>query len=110
VKKRLLARYINVHESGTHHSRWVVLSILLVLMTQFLILWGLLSNTLTLLIPAGALLASALVCHYSFLSRCKSDLKRNVTLSFAVLCIYDMAVLGWGIVQGSVQYMFGKKY
>ena len=110
VKKRLLARYINVHESGTHHSRWVVLSILLVLMTQLLILWGLLSNTLTFLIPVGALLVSALVCHYGFLSRCKSDLNRNVTLSFAVLCIYDMAVLGWGIVQGSVQYMFGKKY
>lgn len=110
VKKRLLARYINVHESGTHHSRWVVLSILLVLMTQLVILWGLLSNSLTFLMPAGALLVSALVCHYGFLSRCKSDLNRNVTLSFAVLCIYDMAVLGWGIVQGSVQYMFGKKY
>ncbi|MCK5785084.1 MAG: glycosyltransferase family 2 protein [Candidatus Sabulitectum sp.] len=110
VKKRLLARYINVHESGTHHSRWVVLSILLVLMAQLCILWGLLFLSSAALVSAVLLLVSALVCHYGFLNRCRKDLNRNVTLSFAFLCIYDMAVLGWGVVQGSIQYMFGKKY
>jgi len=110
VKKRLLARYINVHESGTHHSRWVVLSILLILMVQFLVLWSLLSLSSVLLIPAVFLLLSSLICHIGFLKKCNIDLKKNVTLSFAVLCVYDMAVLGWGIVQGSIQYVFGKKY
>ncbi|MCK5132818.1 MAG: glycosyltransferase family 2 protein [Candidatus Sabulitectum sp.] len=110
VKKRLLARYINVHESGTHHSRWVVLSILLVLMAQPCILLSLFSLSLAPLIPAAFLLVSALACHFGFLTRCNRDLKRNAAATFAVLCLYDMAVLGWGIVQGSVQYMFGEKY
>ncbi|MCD4706921.1 MAG: glycosyltransferase [Candidatus Sabulitectum sp.] len=110
IKKRLLARYINVHESGTHHSRWVVLSILLVLIAQFCLLWSLLSFSPAPLIPAVFLLVSALTCHCAFLTGCNRNLKRNVTLTFAVLCLYDMAVLGWGIVHGSIQYMFGKKY
>ncbi|MEA3266636.1 MAG: hypothetical protein U9P42_06810, partial [Candidatus Fermentibacteria bacterium] len=110
VKKRLLARYINVHESGTHHSRWVVLSILLVLMAQFFIVWSLLSFSPAALVSAFLLLLSALICHAGFLTGCKKDLKESVILSFSVLCIYDMAILGWGIVQGSIQYMFGKKY
>jgi len=110
VKKRLLARYINVHESGTHHSRWVVLSILLVLMAQFCLLRSLFSFSPAPLISAVFLLISALACHSRFLAGCSRDLKRNVTLTFAVLCLYDMAVLGWGIMHGSIQYMFGKKY
>ena len=110
VKKRLLARYINVHESGTHHSRWVVLSILLVLIAQLCLFWSLFSLSPAPLVPVLFLLVSALICHAGFLTRCNKDLNRNVSLSFAVLCIYDMAVLGWGIVQGSIQYLFGKKY
>ncbi len=110
VKKRLLARYINVHESGTHHSRWVVLSILLVIMAQLCVLWSLFSLSPVPLIAAVLLLVSALACHPGFLTGCSRDLKRNVTVIFAVLCLYDMAVLGWGIIQGSIQYMLGKKY
>ncbi|MCK5034583.1 MAG: glycosyltransferase family 2 protein [Candidatus Sabulitectum sp.] len=110
VKKRLLARYINVHESGTHHSRWVVLSILLVLMAQLCILLSLLSFSPAPLVAAFLLLLSALTCHAGFLNGCKNDLKEKTVVNFSVLCIYDMAVLGWGIVQGSIQYMFGKKY
>lgn len=110
VKNRLLARYINVHESGTHHSRWVVLSILLVLSAQLCVLWSLLSLSPIFLIPAVFLLLSALICHTGFLRRCRTDLRRNFLITFSILCLFDMAVLGWGIVQGSIQYMFGKKY
>lgn len=110
VKNRLLARYINVHESGTHHSRWVVLSILLVLFSQLCFLWSLLSLSLTPLIPVSVLLLAALICRTGFLRRCRIDLHRDYTVTFSILCLFDMAVLGWGIVQGTLQYISGKKY
>jgi len=110
IKQRLLARYINVHESGTHHSRWVVLSILLVLKAQIMLLWSLVTMSPSGLIPAAVLLVLALFCHLSFLTRCSRDLNKNVALSFALMCIYDMAILGWGIVLGTIEYISGKKY
>lgn len=110
IKKRLLARYINVHESGTHHSRWVVLSILLVLNVQLCILWSLLSLSPLALIPALFLSLASLICHTGFIRSCRKDINRNLAFTFSLLCLFDMAVLGWGIVQGSVQYLFGKKY
>jgi glycosyltransferase involved in cell wall biosynthesis len=109
-KSRLLARYINVHESGTHHSRWVVLSILLVIAAQLCILWSIISFSSTLMIMALTALVSALACHTSFLLKCCKHLGKNLFLYFVALCIFDMTVLGWGIVQGSVQYLLGKKY
>ncbi len=110
IRRRLFGRYINVHESGTHHSRWVVLSILLVLSAQLCILCSLLSLSIVPLITAMLLLCAALLCHTNFLRKCNKDLKRNVRFAFSLLCLYDMAVLSWGIVQGSIQYAFGKKY
>ena len=110
IKSRLLARYINVRESGTHHSRWVVLSILLVLFAQLLGLYGLFSGTAAAMISAGILLVLSLICHCSFLVQSRKDLGKKITGIFVLLTVYDMAVLGWGIVQGSLQYGFGKKY
>ena len=110
VKSRLLARYINVRESGTHHSRWVVLSILLVLSAQLLGLYSLFSLSAFPLISALALLVLALACHSAFLVQSSRDLNPGITTVFLLLSLYDMAVLGWGIVQGSLQYAFGRKY
>ena len=110
VKSRLLARYINVRESGTHHSRWVVLSILLVLSAQLLGLYSLFSRSTAPLTPAVIMLVVSLVCHCSFMVQSRRDLGAKITGIFLLLTLYDMAVLGWGIVQGSLQYAFGRKY
>jgi hypothetical protein len=29
---------------------------------------------------------------------------------FVLLCILDMAVLGWGILEGTLQFVLGKRY
>lgn len=110
IKTRLIARYINVRESGTHHSRWVVLSILLVLLAELTFVTGLfLLNSFS--FAAGcSLLLFALFCHWKFLRTALVKMGRRVFLAFSLLCLYDMAVLGWGILQGTFQYASGKKY
>lgn len=110
IKSRLLARYINVHESGTHHSRWVVLSILLVLLAQINLLISIIYLSPLLLTFTLLFLVLALTCHINFFRQSKKDLEIDIQVTFITLCLFDMAVLGWGIVQGSVQYLFGKKY
>ena len=110
IKSRLLARYINVHESGTHHSRWVVLSILLVLFAQIALLASILFLSQALLLTSLLLFAVALSCHTAFFKQSRIDVKQKSLLTFIVLCLFDMAVLGWGIMHGSIQYLFGKKY
>ncbi len=110
IKNRLLARYINVHESGTHHSRWVVLSILLILFTQILLLASIFFFSQALILTSLLLLVIALTCHIAFFKQSRIDLKQKTLFTFIVLCLFDMAVLGWGIVHGSIQYLFGKKY
>ncbi len=110
VKNRLLARYINVHESGTHHSRWVVLSILLILIAQLSFLAGIVFVSPIMLLVTLLLLTISLTCHISFLKQGQKDLKKNIGFVFAILSLYDMAVLGWGIVHGTIQFVLGKKY
>jgi len=110
VKGRLLARYMNVRESGTHHSRWVVLSILLVLFAQVCIAAGLAAWDPALLLAALAGLLLALVCHWGFLASAAGKAGKGVLLPFTLMCLYDMAVLGWGIVQGTIQFAMGRKY
>jgi len=110
VRNRLLARYIGVRDSGTHHSRWVVLSIVLMLAFQASIVSAAVSASLPLLITAGASLVSALLCHTAFLRRTVLDIGKEVLLPFSLLCMYDMAVLGWGIAAGTLQYALGQKY
>lgn len=110
IKTRLLARYINVRESGTHHSRWVVLSILLVLMAQVFLLYALVTVYPQAAVFSLLLLLAALACHTKFMKSAAIHLGSGILPSFALLCIYDMAVLGWGIVQGTLQYITGRKY
>lgn len=110
IKNRLIARYINVRESGTHHSRWVVLSILMVLLGELSLMAGLFSMNPNLVWTGGCLVVLALLCHWKFLRMASEKMGRRFFLTFAFLCLYDMAVLGWGILQGTFQFAIGKKY
>lgn len=116
VGDRLLRRYINIRETGTHHSRWVVLSILLVLLCGALLALSLAGGLLGLSwwyvpLPAalGALLLSV-ACHLNFFRRAVSYFSLKVLPGFVLLCILDMAVLGWGILAGTIQFVLGKRY
>jgi glycosyltransferase involved in cell wall biosynthesis len=112
IRERLLKRYINIQETGTHHSRGVVLSILLTLVG----LTGLAVSPFTGEASATAaavsiaLLAVALFCHARLLTTAVRTFGPGSLPSFAVLCLTDMAVLGAGILAGTVQYISGKKY
>lgn len=110
IKNRLLARYINVRESGTHHSRWVVLSILLVLVAQLLLVQAALFLNASFLALAAIAYAAAIMCHTGFLIGAGKKLGKRKIPVFTLLCLYDMAVLGWGIIQGTLQYFTGRKY
>ncbi len=109
VKQRLLARYMNVHETGTHHSRWVVLSILITFLAWLSPLSMLFTG------PAGlllfpALLFLALLCHWSFFASAVKRFGWRVFPGFAVMCITDMTILGFGIIRGTLEYLSGKHY
>lgn len=116
VGDRLLRRYINIRETGTHHSRWVVLSILLVLVGAPLLalsLAGMLAGWSGWLWPfLGGLssLALSMLCHAHFFRQASEHLGRSVLPRFVLLCLLDMAVLGWGIVTGTVSFFMGRKY
>lgn len=107
VKRRLLARYINVRDTGTHHSRWVVLSIVLTLLAWILtLLLPLTGNPL----PALLLLPAALVCHSGFFGSARRRFGVRVLPGFALMCLADMTILGLGIASGTLEYLFGRKY
>lgn len=116
VKERLLKRYVNLKETGTHHSRWVVLSILLAVFACSCLVGTLVSSYPGGFSPGTVLLAglvsfaAALACHAGFFRRAASSLGWRVLPSFAAICLVDMAILGWGIVQGTFQYFTGKHY
>jgi len=116
IRKRLLKRYVNLRETGTHHSRWVVLSILLVLLSA-LSLTGSLAcavihgcNPLIPLAFSTLFAVSALLCHLGFFRIVVFHLGTGVLPVFMMLCLADMAILGWGIIVGSFQYLTGKHY
>jgi glycosyltransferase involved in cell wall biosynthesis len=112
IRERLLKRYINIRETGTHHSRGVVLSILLTLAG----IAGLASSPFTgsafgtAAAASLALLALALLGHVRLLAAATRTYGLRSVPSFAVLCLMDMAVLGAGIVSGTLQYIAGRKY
>ncbi len=110
VKNRLLARYINVRESGTHHSRWMVLSIVLVLLAQVLILAAAVFQRAEPCLLSAALILLALLFRGRFLLSSSRKMGLKVVFPFTLLCLYDLAVLGWGIVHGTLQFASGKKY
>ena len=116
IKERLLKRYINIRETGTHHSRWVVLSILLVLsagfsMTAFLT-GAVLGLALSPWLPVAALaaLVLSLLCHLNFFRSAVSHFGMKILPGFILLCLLDMAILGWGVFTGTVQFLSGKHY
>lgn len=116
VRDRLLRRYINIRETGTHHSRYVVLSIVLVMLSLLCMtaaaasfafgsdLWKLFLTT-----SAGAMVLSQL-CHLGFFGSALSFFGPGALPGFILLCVFDMAVLGWGILQGTVQFVTGRRY
>ncbi|MEN8209134.1 MAG: glycosyltransferase family 2 protein [Candidatus Fermentibacteria bacterium] len=116
IKDRLLKRYINIRETGTHHSRRVVLSILLVLgacssLAVFLAGTAL-GFSIPLWVPVGAsgAIVLSLLCHMTFIRSAVSHFGIKVLPAFILLCLLDMAILGWGILVGTVQFMAGKHY
>lgn len=110
VKDRLLARYINVRESGTHHSRWMVLSIILVLLAQVSILARVVFRAPEHCLLSAALILLALLFRGRFLLSSSRKMGLKVVFPFTLLCLYDLAVLGWGIVHGTLQFASGRKY
>ena len=116
IRERLLKRYINIRETGTHHSRRVVLSILLVLgagSSMVLFLVGVLlriSSLSWLPVAAIAAIILSLLCHLNFFRSAVSHFGMKVLPGFVLLCLLDMAILGWGIIAGTVQFMSGKHY
>ncbi len=109
VRQRLLARYMNVHETGTHHSRWVVLSILLTLSAWFSLPAVLFTGPAGLLIFPGMLFA-ALLCHAGFFISARQRFGTAMLPGFAAMCIADMTILGFGIIRGTLEFLSGKKY
>ncbi len=116
IKERLLKRYINIRETGTHHSRWVVLSILLVLGAGFLFAAFLVSKVLGLSgflwfpVAAFAAIILSLLCHINFFRCAVSHFGMKILPGYMLLCLLDMAILGWGVIAGTVQFMTGKHY
>ncbi len=116
IKDRLLKRYINLRETGTHHSRWVVLSILLVLGAGFSMAVFLTGSVFGLSIspwfPVAALstIILSLLCHLNFFRSAVSHFGLKILPGFMMLCLLDMAILGWGIVSGTVQFISGRHY
>jgi cellulose synthase/poly-beta-1,6-N-acetylglucosamine synthase-like glycosyltransferase len=116
IRKRLLKRYVNLRETGTHHSRWVVLSILLTITASVCLACSLISFFPRGVGPGTLLLASlvstvaALLCHRGYFRSAATNLGVHVLPAFALICLVDMTILGCGIVQGTWQYLTGKHY
>ncbi len=109
IKQRLLARYMNVHETGTHHSRWVVLSIILTMLAWFALLSASVTGRIGLLLFPG-LLVPALLCHTGFFFAAKRHFPAHVIPGLALMCVLDMTILGLGLARGTLEFVFGKKY
>lgn len=109
VRDRLLLRYVNVRETGTHHSRWTVLAILLMLAAQASLVAGI-AGPASALMPAAMLTAASVACCLPLLRDSVYSLGRRVLPAFTLLCILDLAVLGWGLVLGSVEFLLGRRY
>jgi glycosyltransferase involved in cell wall biosynthesis len=115
IGDRLLARYVNIRETGTHHSRWMVLGIVmttlgavLALPAAGLALAGLAAPAL----PASLAVLPPLsvLVNAEFLKWGVNRLGGGVLLPFALLLMLDMLVLGLGIAVGTVQFVAGRRY
>lgn len=109
VRHRLLARYMNVHETGTHHSRWVVLSIILTLLAWCALLSAPITGRSGLLLFPG-LLIPALFCHAGFFAAARRHFPGRLLPGFALMCVLDMTILGLGLARGTIEFVLGKRY
>jgi glycosyltransferase involved in cell wall biosynthesis len=115
VKTRLLLRYVNLRETGTHHSRLVVLAILSMLAGEASLVLLAATRGLGAASVAAALMAAcavpmALACCSPFLGACVNSLGIKSLPAFAILCLLDTIVLGWGVLFGSIEYLTGSRY
>jgi glycosyltransferase involved in cell wall biosynthesis len=115
VKNRLLLRYMNLRETGTHHSRLVVMAILALIAGQAALGLALLlpvGGTLSWISTSVAMLSipAALLCNSGFLKVSVNSIGIKSLPAFAGLCVFDMIVLGWGIMFGSIEYLLGSRY
>lgn len=115
VRSRLLLRYVNLRNTGTHHSRLTVLAILCMLLSQAsLAAWtvSLFSGGERLpFLPAAVFMsASALILCSRFLRSSVNSLGVNVLIPFAALCLLDLLVLGWGVVWGTLGFLARRRY
>lgn len=115
-KTMLLRRYVNVRETGTHHSRWMVLSIILSAVSSLILipavifpLLGISNSFLPLTFSISGLLLS-LMCHSPFFKAAVKLFGWKSLPSFIVMSLLDTLVLAWGILTGSLEYILGKKY
>ena len=115
VKNRLLMRYVNLRDTGTHHSRLTVLAILCMLVGQAcLAAWSvalLAGSVLPILLPTAlAMPAAALMLCSRFLRKSVNSLGVKVLVPFTALCLLDLIVLGWGIVWGTLGFLARRRY
>jgi cellulose synthase/poly-beta-1,6-N-acetylglucosamine synthase-like glycosyltransferase len=116
IRDRMIKRYVNFRETGTHHSRWVVLSILLVLSAGFTLLTFLAGLALGIPVPswlpvaAIAAIVLSFLCHLKFFWYAVSFFGLKILPGFLLLCFLDMTILGWGVILGTVQFLSGKHY
>jgi GT2 family glycosyltransferase len=115
VRDRLLLRYVNIRETGTHHSRWTVLAILLTLAAQVSLAAALaaLASGLrpdAMLAASAGFTAASVACCLPLLRDSVYSLGRRVLPAFTLLCILDLAILGWGLVLGSAEFLLGRRY
>ncbi|NLP04428.1 glycosyltransferase family 2 protein [Candidatus Fermentibacteria bacterium] len=115
VKNRLLLRYVNLRDTGTHHSRLTVLAILCMLAAQaFLIVWTaslIAGSERPALLQAAVVMSSAALFLCSrFLRKSVNSLGVNILAPFAALCLLDLLVLGWGIIWGTLGFLARRRY
>lgn len=109
IRDRLLARYINVHETGTHHSRLVVASILMMPLSLSSAIAAIPLGP-SMLAPSSILFASAMLCHLDFFRRASRQFGPGILPGFALMCAADMLILAWGITRGTASFLMGRRY
>lgn len=109
VRDRLFARYINVHETGTHHSRLVVASILLMPLSLASAIASLPFGPAMFGLSA-LLFASAMLCHLDFFCKASRQFGPGILPGFALMCAADMLILAWGILRGTASFVLGRRY
>jgi len=115
VRNRLLLRYVNIRETGTHHSRLMVLGIMSMILSEiflFSLMVSAASGQGILAAAAGSFicLSVSLACALPFLRHSVNSIGIHVVMPFLWLCLLDMAVLGWGLILGTLDFARGSRF